>query len=313
MKSRQQLKQGDKLFLGNDVYTINSLVAEGGTSLIYDAERLYCETAEGGLLCLSKKVLIKEIAPFNMEFIRDKSGRITFLGADTAAVKSLFENEVACIAEIQRRNASTNRLPDMDSFGEYNNTYYIAMNHIKGELLSTWLRRKRPDDAEIMDIFVQILHIVAFLHDSIEDYCHLDIKPSNFIIDETGDIFMFDFGSSLIREDKWVNNYTEDYSAPEVVYNEIEKVDRRADIYSLGAVLYELVTGTRPSLERFLLCHESYCPSGLLLERSIITSLLEKNADGEPLKTGFRALANEVLRIMNTGGECRAGIHEYNS
>jgi serine/threonine protein kinase len=259
MNSRPHLKQGDKLFLGNDDFTILGLIAEGGTSLIYDAERSYCVTADNSLLRLSKRVLIKEIAPFNVEFFRDAMGRITFVSGDTAAIQRMYHNEVASLALIQSRNTSSNRIPDMDTFGEFNNTYYIAMNHIKGEVLSAYIKGKRLKDGEIREIFQQILYIVRFLHHAAPNYCHLDIKPSNFIIDETGTIFMFDFGSSLIEENKWVNNFTEEYSAPEVVYNEMDRVDRRADIYSLGAVLYELVTGERPSLEKFLLCGDMYC------------------------------------------------------
>ena len=298
VKSRPYLKRGDKLFLGNDDFIIRGLIAEGGTSLIYEGERSYCVSAEKSLLSLSKKVLIKEIAPFNVEFFRDAAGRVTFRNADTADIERLYRNEVASLALIQSRNTSSNRIPDMDTFGAYNNTYYIAMNHIKGEVLSSHIKRKRLTDGEIADIFIQILDIVRFLHHIDPHYCHLDIKPSNFIIDEAGTVFMFDFGSSLIEENKWVNNFTEDYSAPEVIYNEMDKVDRRADIYSLGAVLFELVTGARPSLDKFLLCGDQYCSAeyctaydyNILMKKMLTEAVEDRFSSVDALADAFGCL-----------------------
>jgi serine/threonine protein kinase len=178
-------------------------------------------------------------------------------------MKQLFENEIDCLAEIQAKNTENNRIPDMDSFGDYNNTVYIAMNHIKGELLSDYIGKKRMTHYDIRNVFTQILRVVGFLHSLDRDYCHLDLKPHNFIVDALDTVYLFDFGSSIIEDETWINNYTEDYAAPEVVFNMLDLVGQHSDIYSLGAILFEMVTGERASMDRFLLCGDRYCDESL--------------------------------------------------
>lgn len=278
MDSRVPLKRGDTLYLSNDTYTINRLLARGGTSLIYEAERLYCDQENNAQKCFSKKVLLKELAPLSVDFKRSASGELIFAGADISALKSLFENEINCLATIQARNKENNRIPDMDSFGEYNNTVYIAMNHIKGELLRDYVGSHRMTDEDIRDIFTQIMRVVGFLHTLDKDYCHLDLKPQNFIVDSLGTVFLFDFGSSLIEDDRWINNYTEDYSAPEVEFNMLELVGQRSDIYSLGAILFEMVSGERASMTRFLLCGDTYYEGNVKYDyNSILSRMLAED------------------------------------
>ncbi len=259
MDNRVPLKHGDTLFLSNDTYTIHRLLARGGTSLIYEGERLYCDQEDNPKRCFNKKVLLKELAPLGTQFSRSGSGEIVFEDADVSALKLLFDNEIDSLAIVQAKNTQSNRIPDMDSYGDYNNTVYIALNHIKGELLSEYIGKRRMTDHEIRNIFTQILRVVGFLHGIDKDYCHLDLKPNNFIVDVLDSVYLFDFGSSIIEDETWINNCTEDYSAPEVVYNMLDKVGQRSDIYSLGAILFEMVTGDRASMDRFLLCGDRYC------------------------------------------------------
>ncbi len=259
MNNRVPLKPGDTIYLSNDTYTIIRLLAEGGTSLIYEAERLYCDQDHNPKWCFNKKVLLKELAPLSVPFTRRDSGELVFTDTDVTILKQLFENEIENLAVVQEKNTRSNRIPDMDSYGEYNNTMYIAMNHIRGDLLSDYLGKKRMTDAEIRDIFTQLVRVVGFLHGIDEDYCHLDLKPHNFIIDALDSVYLFDFGSSIIEEGKWINNCTENYSAPEVVYNMVELVGQRSDIYSLGAILFEMVAGERAEMDHFLLCGGRFC------------------------------------------------------
>lgn len=298
MDNRIPLKPGDTLFLSNDTYTINRLLAKGGTSLIYEAERLYCDGENNPKSCFNKKVLLKELAPLSVPFTRSGSGELVFPDADVSALKQLFENEIESLAIIQEKNTQSNRIPDMDSYGEYNNTVYIAMNHIKGELLSDYLRDKKMTDFEIRDIFTQMVRVVGFLHSIDEDYCHLDMKPNNFIVDALDSVYLFDFGSSIIEDETWINNYTEDYSAPEVVYNMLEQVGQRSDIYSLGAILYEMVTGERASMDHFLLCGGRYCDEGRC-QRYDYNALLG------------RMLTEDAALRFQTAGEVSAALERF--
>jgi serine/threonine protein kinase len=295
---RTPLKPGDTLYLSNDTYTITRLLAKGGTSLIYEAERLYCDRENNPKSCFNKKVLLKELAPLSVRFTRNASGELVFMDADVSALKLLFENEIETLAVIQTKNTQSNRIPDMDSYGEYNNTVYIAMNHIKGELLSEYLGNKRMTDLEIRDLFTQMVRVVGFLHGIDGDYCHLDLKPNNFIVDALGSVYLFDFGSSIIEDGTWINNYTEDYSAPEVVYNMLELVGQRSDVYSLGAILYEMVTGERASMDRFLLCGGRYCGESRC-ERYDYNTLLG------------RMLTEDAALRFQTAGELVAALEDF--
>lgn len=78
---------------------------------------------------------------------------------------------------------------------------------------------------------------------------HLDIKPSNILIDNQGEVYLVDFGAALREEeiDK-ASGYcgTTAYVSPEQAFGNGHRVDRRSDIFSLGVVLYELLAGRRP-------------------------------------------------------------------
>jgi serine/threonine protein kinase len=259
MPHRKSLEAGSKIRISNDEYTIDKLISRGGTSLIYEASRPYSTIDCDFDVDISnvKKVIIKEMAPYDIPFVR-KDGHIHFQSDRIEILEDIFQGEIHNIAKIQRHNETLNRIPDMDAFGKYNGTLYIAMNHIKGELLSKYIHDNRLDIETVMRRFTNILYIVQELHSMDEPYLHLDLKPMNFIVGGLGTIYLFDFGSTLIMEGEMVKNFTEDYSAPEVIFNYYSRVGKASDIYSLGVILYEMITGNYPDFDKFLLSKGNY-------------------------------------------------------
>jgi serine/threonine-protein kinase len=129
--------------------------------------------------------------------------------------------------------------------GEVNGHHFLSMEYIKGEELSSLLRRigRLPTDKSIQ-IARQICAGLAAAHES--GVLHRDLKPSNILIDDGGNARITDFGlaglAEEFREDE-ISSGTPAYMAPEQL--EGKSVTVRSDIYSLGLVLYELFTGQR--------------------------------------------------------------------
>lgn len=294
MNIRVPLKEGDKIQISNDIYTINKFLCYGGTSIIYEAERVYCDNINSYPLLVNKKVLLKELAPIDIDYKRDSTGKMLFEHDGFNLMKKLFKEEINNIAYIQNNNYKSNRIPDMDAYGEFNNTVYIAMNHIKGKLLSDYIYNEDYDNNKVLDLFKQMVLIIKELHEFDRPFYHLDLKPSNFIIDEMDCIYLFDFGSCTLTDRMYT--YSEGYSAPEVIFNDIDRIDQRADLYSLGIILYEMITKSKPTLEQVLFRNinllepiEGYCN----LINNIFKSLLKEKAN-ERLTT-----CSELLRLLD--------------
>jgi beta-lactam-binding protein with PASTA domain len=131
--------------------------------------------------------------------------------------------------------------------GEWDGTYYIAMELIRGRTLKDVIRERGPaPPAAAVDIVLQILHAARYAHQ--RGIVHRDIKPHNVMIDEDGRVKVTDFGiaragASDMTETGSVMG-TAQYLSPEQAQG--RPVDARSDLYSIGIVLYELLTGVVP-------------------------------------------------------------------
>jgi serine/threonine-protein kinase len=127
---------------------------------------------------------------------------------------------------------------------------YIAMEYVPGERLTDRMQRERRlpiDDA--IRLAIQIADVLIYLHD--HDVVHRDLKPANIMLLPDGSIKLMDFGIALDttqRKMTWSGLSqtmgTPDYMAPEQVKG--KRGDVRSDLYGLGAILYEMVTGQVP-------------------------------------------------------------------
>jgi beta-lactam-binding protein with PASTA domain/predicted Ser/Thr protein kinase len=131
--------------------------------------------------------------------------------------------------------------------GEWDGTYYIAMEYVEGRTLKEIIREKgaAPPEAAI-DITLQILRAARYAHK--RGLVHRDIKPHNVLIDHDGRVRVADFGiaravTSDVTETGAIMG-TAQYIAPEQAQG--HPVDARSDLYSIGVVLYELLTGRVP-------------------------------------------------------------------
>ena len=127
---------------------------------------------------------------------------------------------------------------------------YIAMEYIDGVSLRAMIRDKRPlDTAKGLDIVRQICAAMVYMHS--QGVIHRDLKPENILITDSGQVKIMDFGIALdesARRLTWSGLSstigTPDYMAPEQISG--RRGDVRTDIYALGTMLYEMLTGSLP-------------------------------------------------------------------
>ncbi len=131
--------------------------------------------------------------------------------------------------------------------GEWNGTYYIAMEYVAGRSLKAIVREQGPlDPATAIDIVVQILRAARFAHR--RGVIHRDLKPHNVILDEEGRARVTDFGIARAgASDMTLTGSimgTAQYLSPEQAQGHM--VSETSDLYSIGVILYELLTGVVP-------------------------------------------------------------------
>lgn len=174
-----------------------------------------------------------------------------------------FENEAKAIAMLSHPNIVSIYTVSIDS-----DTKYIAMEYVNGETLKSYLKNNGPLDFDkTIELSLSILGALEQVHD--KGVVHQDIKPSNMIFDKEGQVKLADFG--IARHPVFGKTHIEEQAVGTVYYMSPEQasgklVDFRSDIYSLGILMYELVTGRLPFVGQtaaavaYMQCHNEPQP-----------------------------------------------------
>ncbi len=154
-----------------------------------------------------------------------------------------FRNELKVAREISHKNICR-----MHDLGREAGTYFITMEYVSGEDLRSFIRRaRRLDIGTAISIAKQVCEGLAEAHRL--GVVHRDLKPSNIMIDNEGNAKIMDFGIARSLKGKGITGAgvmigTPEYMSPEQV--EGKEADQRSDLYALGVILYEMVTGRVP-------------------------------------------------------------------
>lgn len=165
----------------------------------------------------------------------------------SARVRRRFAREI----ELASRLAHPGIVTVFDG-GVAEGTLWYAMELVEGETLDVWAARVCPDEVRTLALFRELCEAVAHAHRA--GVIHRDLKPQNVLVDRAGRVRVLDFGAALplaARAEVRVTASGEflgtlAYAAPEQVRADEHGGDTRTDVYALGVVLYELLSGALP-------------------------------------------------------------------
>jgi len=167
--------------------------------------------------------------------------------AESQDVQAVFLAETAVTGDLEHPNI----VPIHDLGVTQDGLLFYAMKQVKGTPWKTVLQSKTL--AENIEILLKVCDAVAFAHS--RDIIHRDLKPENVMLGEFGEVLVMDWGLAAATSDQGkvgkltagnAAGGTPAYMAPEMATGNIEHIGKRSDIYLVGGILYEIVTGLRP-------------------------------------------------------------------
>jgi serine/threonine protein kinase len=203
----------DKLPGSIGPYKIERLLNKGGMSLLYLASHPD----------IREPIVIKVLLP---KYAENKAANASFL------------KEAAIIQMLTHPN-----IVHLYGEGEWEGGLYIAMEYIQGISLRQWLQKNQPKLKRALEIVQQIAYALCHLH--AHGIIHRDLKPENILITDTGQVKVIDFGIAQLHTDPEKKGHfagTPVYMSPEQKKNP-NKWTEDSDIYALGVIAYELITG----------------------------------------------------------------------
>lgn len=271
-------------------FLLTRLIGEGGMGAVYEGVR------DGD------------------EFQMRAAVKVVPRGMDSAAMLARFRQERQILARLEHPFIA--RL--LDGGATQDGLPYFAMEYVDGAPITEFCKSRGMRIDEKLLLFRLVCEAVQFAHQNL--VVHRDIKPSNILVTREGVPKLLDFGIAKVLEQgpnlatTWreMRIFTPDYASPEQARG--ATIGTGTDIYSLGAVLYELVSGAKPhrfpsdsleDMERTIVEEEIERPS------AVAPSTLRKELEGDIDKIVAMAMRKEPQRRYNSAAELAEDIRRH--
>jgi eukaryotic-like serine/threonine-protein kinase len=202
-------------------WRIDKLIGKGGIGEVYLAER-----SDGSY---TKKVALKCIKR----------------GMDSETILQRFRHERQILATLQHPNIATL----FDGGLTHDGRPYLVMEYVDGIPIDRYCNEHKLGIEKRLKLFREVCHAVQYAHRNL--VVHRDLKPSNILVADDGTVKLLDFGIAKLLDEEddgltltKIPVMTPVYAAPEQIRGEV--ISTAADVYGLGVVLYEVLTGYRP-------------------------------------------------------------------
>lgn len=198
---------------------VDEMIGHGGMGVVYKGRQPF----------LDRNVAIKLVRP---DLGKDADAQKRFLGEARSLAKLVHPYIVTVF-----------------DFGKVDDLYYLVMEYVEGSSLRQLITRNSVTPRDVLDYVPQIGDALQYAHEC--GVVHRDVKPDNILVDSRNRVRLVDFGLAKLLgahanpEDQRIAG-TRGYMAPEQ-FSMPEAVDHRADIYSTGVVLFEMLTGKIPA------------------------------------------------------------------
>jgi hypothetical protein len=262
-------------------YEIIELVGRGGMGVLYRARDAVLE----------RNVAVKMML---LDFTTDQTAR------------DRFQREARAVARLQHRNVVT-----IHELGEVEGTPYIVMEFLTGKDLDAMLKGDVPMSlAQKLDVVIQLCDGLGYAHE--QGIVHRDVKPGNVRVLEDGTVKILDFGIAKFAQSSVTQSGmimgTPSYMAPEQIMG--KPVDGRADLFSVGVLMYELLsgqkpfTGESPTTVVYQIIHVEPPPMNAAVPElpdslhEIVSRALQKNADDRYSRASEMSSDLQMVKMM---------------